>query len=91
MLEGAFEYEFHGQPEILPTVHDGWHDGWLSPGHGHFPAVSGVSGPGHPNSTVPSSSLASGRYSRRLAAVLYRSVVRVTTCYQTGRHLTALI
>ena len=61
MLEGAFEYEFHGQPEILPTSHDGWHDGWLSPGHGHFPAVSGVSGPGHPSSTVPSSSLASGQ------------------------------
>jgi hypothetical protein len=60
MLEGAFEYQFHGQPEIIPTGHDGWHDGWLSPGHGNLP-VSGLSGPGHPHSAIPSSSQASSQ------------------------------
>src|SRR5690242_17914294 len=60
MLEGAFEYEFHGQPEIIPTGHDGWHDSWLSPGHGNLP-VSGLSGTGHPHSAIPSSSQASSQ------------------------------
>jgi hypothetical protein len=75
MLEAAFEYQFHGQPEIIPTSHDGWHDGlgppqaiptshdgWLSPGQGHLD-MSGMSGPGHPSSTHPSTatSLASNQ------------------------------
>src|SRR5690349_3110771 len=41
MLEKAFEQEAHGEPQIIPQGHDGWHDAWLFAGHG------GASGVGH--------------------------------------------
>jgi len=66
MFDKAFEYEFHGQPEVIPFSHDGWHDGWLSPGHGHLIDSSTVSvlgnisgGSPSPGSTLSSSSFAS--------------------------------
>ena len=64
MLEKAFEFESHGQPEVIPLGHDGWHDDWLSPGHGHQIDYSSASVLGHTSgksgagadSTVSSSS-----------------------------------
>src|SRR5215472_10296050 len=70
MLEPAFESQFHGQPEIIPTSHDGWHDGLGHPqiiptshdgwhdgwlSTGHAPLDgSGMSGSGHSGETHPS-------------------------------------
>src|SRR6185312_10110379 len=67
MLEKAFEFEFHDQSQIVPLGHEGWHDGWLSPGHGHEIDCSGASALGHMSgksgagagSTASPSSLAS--------------------------------